>query len=233
MKIDMIPVNYEKYKSGCEIVSIINSLKYHKYEISLDEFYENFFIHQDWTYDKKNGTMYAPHPDEIYPGDPRIVKGMNCGFGSFGHQVQKSIEQYFYALNCPGNRFSYKYDVNHTVKFEKNVEEKQLKKILDKKIPIIIWSTQASKDSETEYLKMQECGGSGNSWRVTDPKWLDNQTYTWIKGEHCSIVCGYDDRGYILCDPFRGIIKVDRESLNESRKIFDNQIVYFERLHRK
>ena len=76
---------------------------------------------------------------------------------------------------------------------------------------------------------MQKYGRPGNSWRVTDPKWLDNQTYTWIKGEHCSIVCGYDDLGYVLCDPFRGIIKVDRESLNESRKIFDNQIVYLEK----
>ena len=213
-KIDMKAIECENYVSGCELISIVNLLNYYGYNTNLDEFYNNFFEHKDWYIDKN--IIYAPDPNYIYPGDPKIASGKNCGFGCFGQAVEKSINNFFDSIR----------NANHKVIFETGAKKERIKELLDKKTPVIIWSTQAKKEPKDGLYEMQKPGKYGNSWRITEPKKSKRKIYTWLQGEHCSVIYGYDDSSYSVCDPFKKNIKLKKESLDKSREIFDNQIVY-------
>ncbi len=232
--INIDPVSYEDFHSGCELVSIVNLLNYYKYKIDLNSFYNNYFIHRDWTtisYENKKSNMvgkiiFGPHPDYAFPGDPKIVSGNNCGFGCFKYAVCDSI-----------NEFLKKYDKieKYKAKFEEGIStDDALSRFVKKGIPVLIWSTQPDdRDIPVEErfkyaLKMRKSGGPGNWWLVDFPDFLKGTIYIWTRGEHCSLLIGESDKCYKICDPFRGIIYVEKESLNESRKIFNNQIVYLE-----
>lgn len=54
--------------------------------------------------------------------------------------------------------------------------------------PILIWATMGMKESY-----------AGNVWTLPD-----GSQYTWIAGEHCLVLVGYDDRHYYLNDPISG-----------------------------
>ena len=59
---------------------------------------------------------------------------------------------------------------------------------LSQNVPVLIWATMGMKESK-----------EGNSWTLSD-----GTHYTWIAGEHCLVLVGYDDRHYYLNDPISG-----------------------------
>ena len=252
LNVNSIP--YEDFSSGCEIVSIVNLLnyymRYYKYQVDLNNFYENYFVHMDWQLIKSKNKetqkieeiIYGPHPDYAFPGDPRIVSGDNCGFGCFKYAICNSINKFFENFDKSKNKkYKNKDGKKHNkfkkfkAVFEEGVStDDAISRFIKKGIPVLIWSTQPDdKDIPKEQvsktvLKMRKSGGLGNWWIVNFPKFLQGTIYTWTRGEHCSLLIGESAKCYKICDPFRGIIYVDKESLNESRKIFNNQIVYLE-----
>ncbi len=54
--------------------------------------------------------------------------------------------------------------------------------------PVLIWATMGMKEAS-----------DGNSWTLPD-----GNSYTWIAGEHCLVLTGYDSRHYYLNDPMSG-----------------------------
>jgi len=59
---------------------------------------------------------------------------------------------------------------------------------IDEGMPLLIWATSSMRASEP-----------GNSW------YLDHKTpFTWIAGEHCLVLVGYDEQFYFLNDPASG-----------------------------
>lgn len=52
----------------------------------------------------------------------------------------------------------------------------------------------------------------------------EGKDYTWTRGEHCALLVGYTKNAYILNDPFRGRIYVDKKSFDESREVFGNRM---------
>lgn len=59
---------------------------------------------------------------------------------------------------------------------------------IDQGAPLLIWATSSMRASER-----------GNSW------YLDHKTpFTWIAGEHCLVLVGYDEHFYFLNDPASG-----------------------------
>lgn len=260
VSLDVRPISYKNFSSGCEVVSIVNLLNYYmrycEYETDLNDFYENYFVHRDWESIKSKNEktkrieeiIYGPHPDYAFPGDPRIVSGDNCGFGCFKYAICDSINNFFEKFDkredekCKNQeceqcnkRKKYNKIKKYRAVFEEGVStDNAISRFVKKGIPVLIWSTQPDdkdipKDQVSKtVLKMRKSGGLGNWWIVNFPKFLQGTIYTWTKGEHCSLLIGESDKCYKICDPFRGIIYVDKESLNESRKIFNNQIVYLE-----
>ena len=60
-------------------------------------------------------------------------------------------------------------------------------KYIDNDIPVLIWATM--------YMKTEK---QGRGWYVSD-----NEKFTWISGEHCLLMVGYDDLYYYFNDPMR------------------------------
>lgn len=67
--------------------------------------------------------------------------------------------------------------------------------------PILIWATMGMKESK-----------EGNSWTLENGK-----KYTWIAGEHCLVLVGYDQNDYYLNDPQTGTTVSYEKSLVEKR----------------
>ena len=224
LNVNMKAIEYGDYVSGCELVSIVNLLNHYGYNTNLDEFYKNFFEQKDWYI--IDNVIYAPDPNLIYPGDPKIEKGDNCGFGCFGKAVEKSINNFFDSIKNSKSNFYNKYDIKHKVVFEANANKDRIRELLNKKTPVIIWSTQAGKKSENGLYDMRKSGGPGDSWIITSPEESKGKSYTWLRGEHCSVIYDHDESSYSVCDPFRKNIKIKKDSLDKSRELFGNQIVY-------
>ena len=77
--------------------------------------------------------------------------------------------------------------------------------------PLLIWATMGMKESKT-----------GNSWVLED-----GTNYTWIAGEHCLVLVGYDDRHYYLNDPISGgTVGYDKTIVEMRYKELGMQAVY-------
>ncbi len=63
-----------------------------------------------------------------------------------------------------------------------------LENYIDKGVPLLIWATMGMKESTV-----------GKSWYFKD-----GTPFTWIGGEHCLVLVGYDEEYYYLNDPQSG-----------------------------
>lgn len=82
---------------------------------------------------------------------------------------------------------------------------------IDRDSPIIIWVTMSMKPSST-----------GSEW------YLENgNTFTWTAGEHCMVLCGYDEKYYYLADSESASIVLYEKTLVEKRfQELGSQAVY-------
>ena len=78
-------------------------------------------------------------------------------------------------------------------------------------IPVMIWATMSMTESK-----------EGTSW------YLENgELFTWISGEHCLVLIGYNDNFYFLNDPQLGYTVAYEKELVEKRfKELNSQAVY-------
>lgn len=82
---------------------------------------------------------------------------------------------------------------------------------LNREKPLLIWATMGMKESK-----------AGNSWILPD-----GTEYTWISGEHCLVLIGYDDRHYYLNDPISGgTVGYDKTIVEMRYKELGMQAVY-------
>ena len=196
--IDVPYLNQEDIVYGCEAVSSTMVLKYLGYEISERDFTDKYLIKKDW-HIEKNGKMYGPDPNAAFPGNPYVSSGINCGFGCYAPSTAKSIEK---VLDKS------KHEVKITT--GSNLSELQ-ENYIDNGIPVLIWATMDMKPSRKT-----------RTWIIdyTDEnsKLKNGDKFTWIAGEHCLVLVGYDDKGYYFNDPYKnhGLIRYDK-SLVEKR----------------
>ena len=116
--------------------------------------------------------------DILQGPDPNVVFAGNPfsrnSYGCFAPVIQKAVNE------------------NSRLCHAKILTEKTLKYLCDTYVsqgsPVLIWATMGMKESEP-----------GNSWILPD-----GTEYTWIAGEHCLVLVGYDERHYYLNDPLSG-----------------------------
>lgn len=90
-------------------------------------------------------------------------------------------------------------------------------KYIDEGKPLLIWATMGMKQSE-----------QGNSW------YLQNGTeFTWIAGEHCLVLVGYNEDYYFLNDPQTGGTVAYKKEIVELRfQELGSQAVYISKANR-
>ena len=82
---------------------------------------------------------------------------------------------------------------------------------LDNGSPLLIWATMNMKETAV-----------GETWITPDGK-----PFTWIRGEHCLALVGYDDRAYYFNDPLTGkTVGYDKAVVEQRYAALGSQAVY-------
>lgn len=196
--IDIPYINQNDIVYGCEAVSSTMILKYLGYEISGKNFADEYLIKKNW-HIAEDGKMYGPDPNAAFPGNPYVSSGINCGFGCYAPSTAKSINKVL--------------DENkHKTKITTGSSLPELQKnYIDNDIPVLIWATMDMKPSRKTCTWIIDYTDENSSLKHGDE-------FTWIAGEHCLVLVGYDDTNYYFNDPYKnhGLIGYDK-SLVEKR----------------
>ncbi len=72
---------------------------------------------------------------------------------------------------------------------------------IDNGAPVIIWVTMGMRSS-----------GEGSRWQLSS-----GETFIWPAGEHCMVLCGYDEKYFHLSDPQSGSVVIYEKKLVERR----------------
>ncbi|MBR0184243.1 MAG: C39 family peptidase [Clostridia bacterium] len=189
-------INQNDIVYGCEAVSSTMLLQYYGYEISEKDFTDKYLIKKDWFV--KSGHMHGPDPHATYAGNPYESSGKNFGFGIFAPGTAKSIDKVVDTKK-------------HKTKITTGMNLIDLiKNYIDKDIPVLIWATMDMKETSP-----------GRSWIINyvdeNSPYKIGDIFTWMKGEHCLVLVGYDDNNYYFNDPYKnhGVIPYEKKLVNQ------------------
>lgn len=165
----------DDYPTGCESVSAVMALKYCGIDISVDEFIDNYLEMGKFYWDK-DGVMHGDHPAEKFIGNPRE----SMAFGCYAPVIENAVKKVLSDKNK---------DKNLSIKSLTGMELYKLcKKYIDNDIPVVIWASMGMKPTR-----------DGRTWVLND-----GDKFTWIAGEHCLVMTGYDEEYYYFNDPLAG-----------------------------
>lgn len=108
------------------------------------------------------------------------------------------------SYGCYAGAVSSSINQNSKVCFANCIKTKDLQEFchfLDNGIPVIVWVTMDMREAE-----------SGKSWILPS-----GETFTWVAGEHCMVMVGYDKENYWFCNPGTGAIEKYTKELAQSR----------------
>lgn len=173
--------------AGCEGVSATMVLNFYGHRLSATDFINSFLDKQNW------GSGSAPDPDEAFIGNPFIASGTNCGYGCYAPCIAKCMNKVF-----TQNKINSKAEVIKGKSLETLCSE-----FVNQGTPVLIWATMNMKPSSTS----------------KSPTWTLNygprkgQRFTWIAGEHCLVLVGFNRTSYFFNDPYKsnGVIGFPRK----------------------
>lgn len=158
--------------TGCESVSTVTVLNYLGIDITPETFIEDYLTCEPFY--REDGVLYGPNPHEAFAGNPFQKASLGC----FPQVIVQALK----------NMRAQKYEGMENITFAdvsgtglEQLEDEYLKK----GIPVLLWVTMEMKPS---YAGMQYYLEDGS-------------LYIWRAGEHCTVLCGYDETSYYLIDP--------------------------------
>lgn len=110
------------YPTGCEIVSASMLLQYYEYNVSVDEFIDNYL--ESSLLEEVNGDLYGPNPNEVFVGDPRSVYSYGCYAPVIVNSLNKILDGEHLAKNTTGNEFN-----------------ELIENYIDREIPVLVWTS--------------------------------------------------------------------------------------------
>lgn len=111
-----------EYPTGCEVVSTSMLLKYYGYDISVDEFIDDYL--ESSFLEEVNGKLYGPNPNEAFVGDPRSVYSYGCYAPVIVNSLNKILRKEHWVKNTTGSEFS-----------------ELIENYIDKDIPVLVWTS--------------------------------------------------------------------------------------------
>lgn len=165
-------ISQEGIPTGCEAVSAVTALNYLGVNISPEEFIVTFLKKESFYY--ADGVLYGANPEEKFAGDPHDGSSLGC----FPPVIEDGIEKM--------KEYGYEEAKDLEAKILKgNTIEDMCKKYVINDIPVLVWVTvdmRMPKEGVSYYF-------------------ADGTRYTWTSGEHCMVLCGYDEENYYFKDP--------------------------------
>lgn len=195
--IEVPHLSQEEYPTGCESVSTVMALNYMGYNITIDDFIDNYLDMCEITY--KDNIMYADNPNDTFIGNPRSKDS----FGCYAPVICNAVEKYAQEENLKDLEV-------------KNLTGTSLKSIcneyISNGIPVILWAT----------IDMQP-SVKGKTWIINDTK----KSFTWISKEHCLLLVGYDNNYYYFNDPNNnsGVISYEKKLVKKRYKELGYQAI--------
>lgn len=177
-KISDVPlIGQSKLPTGCETCSATMLLNYYGYNISETSFADNYLIKKPFGYE--NGYYTGPDPNCAFVGTPYSSNS----YGAYAPVTAKSMNRYL-------SDKSYK---------AQEVSEKSLEYLSGKYVaqgqPVMVWATiNMSPSFKTTTWKV--------NYTDENAKYKLGSYYTWIAGEHCLLLTGYDSTYYYFNDPW-------------------------------
>ena len=166
----------ENYPTGCESVTTVMLLHYLGYDISVDDFIENYLEMKD--FENRDGVLYGPDPWKYFVGSPYDPDA----FGCYAPVICKALEK------IAGDSFEIR---DETGKDLDSLVESYLKN----NMPVIIWNS----------INMRE-PIIGPEWKLLDTgenfTWISNEHCMLLVGEdEDSYIFNdpYEKRGVISC----------------------------------
>ncbi|MBQ2605195.1 MAG: C39 family peptidase [Clostridia bacterium] len=191
--IDVAQINQNNnLVTGCEIVSAKMVLDYYgKKNITFDEMKKHIEFWDLKVSDK--GKLYGKTPYEAFIGNPDIMSG----FGCFPPVIEDMIDDFdfedLYAEDTCGLPLDF-----------------LAKTYVSQDIPVLVWATVGMSESFPTY-----------TWYGVGHKGEPNKkTYTWLAGEHCLVLVGYDKNYYSFADPmaYQKVTKYDKKLVEKRYK---------------
>ena len=177
-KISNVPlVGQSKLPTGCETCSATMLLKHYGYKISETTFADKYLIRKPIGY--YNGVYAGPDPNCAFIGNPYSKNA----YGAYAPVMAKCMNKYL-------SNKSYKAFT---------VSGKSLEFLAGKYIaqgqPVMIWATiNMSPSYKTATWKV--------NYTDENAKYKLGSYFTWIAGEHCLLLTGYDKDYYYFNDPW-------------------------------
>ena len=177
-KISNVPlIGQSKLPTGCETCSATMLLNFYGYKISETTFADKYLVKKPFGY--SNGSYTGPDPNCAFVGTPYSSNS----YGAYAPIMAKCMNKYlsdksYKAVEISGKSLEYLSG--------KYVAQGQ---------PIMVWATiNMSPSFKT------------TTWRVNytdeNAKYKLGSYYTWIAGEHCLVMTGYDNYYYYFNDPW-------------------------------
>lgn len=120
----------ERYPNACESVSAVMALQYLGYDITVDEFIDEYLPKGDAPWVGHSG----PDPSKVYLGDPRSVYGWGC----YAPVIEEALNEY---LADKEHRVSVSYA--DTLKY-------LCDNYVSRDVPVIVWATVGMTDARDE-----------------------------------------------------------------------------------
>ena len=177
-KISNVPlIGQSKLPTGCETCSATMLLNFYGYKISETTFADKYLVKKPFGY--SNGSYTGPDPNCAFVGTPYSSNS----YGAYAPIMAKCMNKYL-------SNKSYK-----AVEISGKSLEYLSGKYVAQGQPIMIWATiNMSPSFKT------------TTWRVNytdeNAKYKLGSYYTWIAGEHCLLLTGYDKDYYYFNDPW-------------------------------
>lgn len=200
--IAMEGLSQEDIPTGCESVSAVAVLNYYGVNITPRYFIMNYLPMEGFY--KKNGKVYGANPREAFAGNPYEAGSLGCYCEVIEAACVSMAES------------NYRGTENLKVKSIEGIPLLQLAEtyVLEDK-PVIIWATMDMKESYDGFAYYLESG----------------EKYVWKAGEHCMVLCGYDDEKYYIMDPMKdgNIVGYEKALVEKRYKEMGQQAVIIEK----
>lgn len=131
-----------------------------------------------------NKKIHAADPSSAYSGNPYISRGYNCGFGCYAPALAKSLNVFLSGQN------------HKAVLTTGSSITSLLDNYVKQDIPVLIWATMGMAPSRPGSKWSINYIDESSSYKIGD-------TFTWIDGEHCLVLVGYNENNYYFNDPYK------------------------------
>ena len=167
----------EDWPTGCESVSAVMLLRYLGSQLSVDGFIDRYLPRADSPWEDENGILVGADPREFFLGDPRTESGWGCMAPVIVRALQSALADGALDQSCT-------VTVPEVDSLEELTEE-----YVSRGIPVAVWASvgmQALFPDRTMQLIDTE------------------EKYQWYYPQHCLVLVGQEQDGYLFNDPMAG-----------------------------